>query len=330
MELTTTSNTTPTGNAPPGNAPAPNNNSPDPTLSGSSGNTAKTVGSHNIQITGRTFCVASWPNGLVLDLGKFNWHEWCQRATILVRRQGFTRWLDGSLKCPDEQQYPEEHFAWQNNDSALCGFLLAFISPADLSLVEYLPTGHEVFETLRRRHEKRGPIAQAVLLEKILNVRFDSSTRVSETVTKLMNYITAMGRVDDDNLLTLALLNALRDDRQFGHLLYAIQTMSTAPGFCSKSVVRLIEDEVWLVQRQTKPSLPSRPYTLSRPAAFPVTNMRQPKPPCSNCGRLNHSTDLCIAPGGKMAGRSIDDARIAQRAASGNRPRAPRATDKYQ
>jgi gag-polypeptide of LTR copia-type len=329
MELTTTSNTTPTGNASPGNAPAPDNNSPDPTLSGSSSNTAKTVGSHNIKITERTFCVESWPNGLVLDLEKFNWREWCQRATILVRMQGFTRWLDGSLKCPDEQQYPEEHFAWQHNDSELCGFLLDFISPADLSLVEDLPTGHEIFETLRRRHEKRGPIAQAVLLEKILNVRFDSSTRVSETVTKLKNYITAMGRVDDDNLLTLALLNALRDDRRFRHLFIAIQTMSTAPGFCSKSVVKLIEDEEWLAQRHTKQSVPSRPSTLDPPVAFPVANMRRPKPPCSNCGRLNHSSDFCIAPGGRMAGRSIDDARIAQRAASGKLPCAPWAMGKY-
>ena len=330
MEFTTTSNATPTGNAPPGNAPAPNNNSPDTTLSGSLGNTAKTVRSHSIRITERTFCVESWPDGLVLDLEKFNWHEWCRRATNLVRMQGFTRWLDGSLKCPDEQQYPEEHFAWQHNDSALCGFLLAFISPADLSLVEDLPTGHEIFETLRRRHENPGPVAQALLLKKVLNLEFDLSTPLSETSAKLREYITAMGKIDDDNLLTLGFLNAL-GDRQFEHLKPAIQTMSTTPGFCAASVVQLIKDEKrCLVQLQTEQSLPSRPSALNRAAAFPAANMRRPKPPCSNCGRLNHSSDFCIAPGGRMAGRSIDDARIAQRAASGKLPCTLWAMGKYE
>jgi hypothetical protein len=142
---------------------------------------------------------------------------------------------------------------------------------------------------------------------------------------ELQGYITAMGKIDNDRWLTLALLNALWDDRRLNHLLPVIQIMSTRPGFCSRSIRRLIEDEgLYFAHRYTEQSLPSRHSALSRAAAFPVANMRRPR--CSNCKRSNHSTDYCIAPGGKMAGRSIDEARTAQRAASGKRPRAPRAT----
>lgn len=234
-------------------------------------------------------------------------------------------WLDGSLKCPDEQQYPQEHFAWQQNDTALNGFLLEFISPADFALVEHLPTSHAIFETLRLRHEQPGPVDQVFLLRKVLDVRFNSSTPMSETAAELEGYITAMGKIDNDRWLTLGLINALWDDDRFTYLLSTIQIMSTQPGFCSKSVVRLILDnERFFAQPHTKQSLSSQPSALSRAAASPMANMRRSR--CSNCKRSNHSTDYCIALGGKMAGLSIDAARTAQRAAFGKRPHAPRAT----
>jgi hypothetical protein len=41
---------------------------------------------------------------------------------------------------------------------------------------------------------------------------------------------------------------------------------------------------------------------------------------CTHCKKSGHLADFCIQPGGKMAGRSIDNARTAQRAAAGNPP----------
>jgi hypothetical protein len=45
------------------------------------------------------------------------------------------------------------------------------------------------------------------------------------------------------------------------------------------------------------------------------------KPICSNCKKPYHTTDFCVAPGGKMFGKSLDDAKAAQYIATGKPPR---------
>ena len=57
--------------------------------------------------------------------------------------------------------------------------------------------------------------------------------------------------------------------------------------------------------------------SLSNQSAFAALNSHQHglKPICSNCKREDHSTDYCISPGGKMAGRSVEEASIAFKAA---------------
>jgi len=63
-----------------------------------------------------------------------------------------------------------------------------------------------------------------------------------------------MGSIDDDELLTLLLANALGD--QFGHIQSAIQSMSTSARFCSETVVWHIEAEGSLIQRRAEPYMP--------------------------------------------------------------------------
>ena len=106
--------------------------------------------------------------------------------------------------------------------------------------------------------------------------------------------ITTMG--NEDNLFTVLFLNSLGD--QIGNLQSMIQAMSVVPGFYSESIVKRIEDWESLIPRRTEKG-------------------------------LQHSTvnsvDFYIAPGSKMACRTIEEQRTAQLAASGHSLRAPRA-----
>ncbi|KAF8486005.1 hypothetical protein DFH94DRAFT_164040 [Russula ochroleuca] len=323
MASNNTPGATPNLNDPPQGSSGPGNNfinPPSPTLSGNPGNDpAVALGPRDIRIIERVLSDTSWPKDLTLDHEEYNWQEWYRRTTNLVYRQGFTPWLDGSLECPDEQHYPEAHWIWQQNDRSLRLFLLTHISSLDLTLVRNLPNSHEIFEALRKRHKSLEPFAQLALLKKALDVTFDfSTTPVSTTIAQLRDLhrrIIAMGELDGDRLLTIILINSLSD--QFGHLLPAIQTISSAPDFSSKSIMRIIEGEAFLIRCRAEQGF--RPSTVNPTAS--AVNARQPKPPCSNCKRTNHSTEFCISSGGKMAGRSIYDARAAQRVASGKAPR---------
>lgn len=293
------------------------NNPPSPDFSGNPGTyPAGAVGPGDIRIRELVLSDTSWPNDLTLDHEKYNWQEWYRRMTILVYRQGFSPWLDGSLECPDEQRCPGAYWIWQQNECSLRSFLLKHISPPDFTLVRNLPNSHEIFEALRKRHEKLAPFRQAALLKKALDVRFEPGTPFRETMSRLQELVIAIGKIDDDRLLMIILLNSLGN--HFSYLLSTLQTMAIElDDFSSKTILKCIEGEEFLIQCRAEQGF--RPSSV-KPTAFATVNARQPKPPCSNCKRSNHLTEFCISPGGKMAGWTIDDARAAQRAASGKAP----------
>jgi hypothetical protein len=75
-----------------------------------------------------------------------------------------------------------------------------------------------------------GPNVQVLLLKKALDVRFDYQTPISRTIADLRELhqrIVSMGKLDDEKLLTVLLLNSLGD--RFGHLQSAMETCSHYP-----------------------------------------------------------------------------------------------------
>ena len=149
---------TPSSTSTPGEAtPATGSNSTplssgasDPSIvtSSSSSSVSVALGNSTIHISEKTFSTTGWEKNLVLDITKSNWQDWSHKTSLIVRRQGFTPWLDGSLKCPDEKTISDGYWIWLHNDEALQGFLLESISSVDLSLVRKLKTSHEIFKTL--------------------------------------------------------------------------------------------------------------------------------------------------------------------------------------
>jgi hypothetical protein len=92
------------------------------------------------------------------------------------------------------------------------------------------------------------------------------------------------------------------------------------PDCNSEMLARRILDEDALIRRRRELGLPAsnptahQALSLSDQSAFAARSSRRrgPKPICSNCKRENHSANYCIFPGGKMAGRSIEEARAAR------------------
>jgi transposase InsO family protein len=181
-----------------------------------------------------------------------------------------------------------------------------------------------MFEALRKRHENLGPYAQVLLIKKILDHSFSYTTPLSTTLTQideLHRRVETMGLLNFDQLRTIWLFHAL--GKEFGHLQSAIQTLSENPNFTSKDVQRRLEAEEAQIQRRVEQGLDPRPseFHVSAFPAIDARRPREPKPPCANCKRTNHSTDFCIAPGGKMFGKTIEEAINSQRAATrSNRP----------
>jgi hypothetical protein len=269
------------------------------------------LGTSSIRVYERTFSTASWDKNLILDITKSNWQDWSHKTRLIAQRQGFTHWLDGTLKCPDQNTHSDAYWVWINNDEALQGFLFDSISPVDLSLVRNLKTSHAIFTALHEHHENLGSFAQVLLVKKLLEICFNDDTPMSHTIMEIRDLhhrITTMGAIDDDKLLTVALLNSLGN--KFSNLQSAIQTLFSTPNFSSTAVIQRTEAEENLIQcRNNGNQIPSQSHT-----ALAATSNRPLRTPCATCKRLNHSSDFCISPGGKLAGKTIEEAHAAQAA----------------
>ena len=146
------------------------------------------VTTNGIRLTVCTLTGTSWPDDLILDLGKSNWLEWSRKLTLLALQQGFDLWLDGTLPCPDLSTAPEANFIWKCNDGALRSFIQTHVSGPNVHLIKTLPTAHLMFEKLKSQHEQQGAFAQINLLLKELQIEFSYERPIRDTLSELRTY----------------------------------------------------------------------------------------------------------------------------------------------
>jgi transposase InsO family protein len=119
-----------------------------------------------------------------------------------------------------------------------------------------------------------------------------------------------MGPINWDRIKAMALVNALSGD--FDHLQSSIQQMVEDPNFTSATVLKCIRQEANLLKRRAEqtPGVGTNMSTALVARAKPRQRLF-----CTHCRRPHHTADFCIAPGGKYAGHTIEEAQAAQRAA---------------
>ena len=334
-----TANTTPSTSTNNNNQPTPslsvNTNSPHSTSAASPSPTTSnstTIGplqgtlGNGIRITERSMKDINWPTNLILDLGKANWLEWSRTLSLSVHQCGLRPWLDGSIPCPDPNVSADAHYVWSQNDDALSAFILRCVSPADIDNTNACTTAFQIYKCLRILHKNQGAYAQISLLMKALELRLSYDRPLRDTVAEARNFyrrIIAMGKIKDNDIFTAILLHAMSGD--FLHLQQSVQNMTHLPSFNSEMIIkRILEEDALICRRQElgQPANPLSHVTISSQSAFLANpRPRGVKPFCSNCKRENHTFEFCISTGGKMAGKTADEARAAYRAKN---PRPPR------
>lgn len=113
-----------------------------------------------------------------------------------------------------------------------------------------------------------------------------------------------MGKMDDDKLKIILIMNALSNNCKM--LQTAVNEMLQNPLTTSVDIMNRILREEQLLIRNTG---------LTETTTLAATNTRSARPICANCKHPNHRSKFCIAPGGAMTGKTIDEARAAQDAA---------------
>ena len=247
----------------------------------------------------------NWPTDLVLSRIKGNWHEWDRRLHFIADQRGFGSYLRGTFPRPDKTLHPRAALSWENNNLALRGFILEHISEADYDIIKAYDDAHQVYEKLRTVHENQGLYSQIKTIKEALATRFVPGTPLSNTIdqiVKLHARFIKMGPIDEDKLLMILLFNALGE--HYKPLQTSINDLFIKPGTTSADVrARLILEEQ-VIQDNAAPETTALAAVSSKP-----------KTVCANCKRPTHRTEYCIASGGQMAGKTLEEARAAQNAA---------------
>ena len=275
--------------------------------------TVPTGGPEQIFIQYQTFTSdTSWPADLILDRRKSNWLEWDRRLNMIADQQCFTKYLNGTLPCPDPAVYAQSARNWKRSDRALRGFILEHISERDYETASVHAISHDLYIALCTVHQNQGIHAQVRIMKEALDTRFSPNVPLSQTLDKLKRlhkHFVAMGRLDDDKLMIIYIMNALGDNPSYNAL------QSTINGMLENTSLTSLDVENKVLQEEDLITFCEKDNALPKNTALAAVTNKWERPICANCKQPGHHTEYCIKAGGQMAGKTLEEARAAQSAA---------------
>src|SRR6266702_2634554 len=284
-----------------------------------SGSTGPTGGSTNVVINLQPFISdAAWLADLVLDRLKSNWEQWNWRLNLVIDQRHFLFYLDGTFLCPNEMAHPKAALNWKSNNWALCMFILEHVSNVDFGIASRFNVSHEVYDALCNTHKNLGLHAQVHIIKEALDLCFSLTSPLNlshtlDNINHLHDRFTKMGKMDDDKLKIILIINTLEQFPQSQSTINEL--LESSPSISSADIKNRILREEQLLLHREKLGLSLTSSGSNNTALATVAN--RTRPICANCKCTNHHSEFCIAPGGSMARKTIDKAHAAQRVAAG-------------
>lgn len=131
----------------------------------------------------------------VLDQSKNNWGTWSDHMQnyLLLKHEG--GYILGLVACPDPSLDPSSTGHWDLNNLCIVAALHTRSSSEEQEFLRSYTNVHLAWDALKSRHEKVGPIAQILLIQQALTVKYLRSERLSTTsMLYLCNRYTEGGR----------------------------------------------------------------------------------------------------------------------------------------
>jgi transposase InsO family protein len=272
--------------------------------------------------------VPTWPADLRLSIGANNWLEWSRHLLVALSMGQLDVYPLGMLARPRQETDRASHDNWQGNDRMVLGYMRSHMFPSEAQYIAACTTSAEAYGLLRQRHEKRSGLTVIQIIQRMIQVRFDSGTNdtdmVMMAVRDLIYRAEMIGPVDYTKLALLFMMMNIRSTHPSVH-------EALAPDLMDGSLtLQALERRLnYFHELRATQSLEQMAFSASLPAysASPSSAQSSPTSPtialpayppraniCPNCKKAGHSIEFCIAPGGKMEGYSTTDAVARQRA----------------
>lgn len=239
----------------------------------------------------------------ILDCSKNNqgvWSDHMQNYLLLKHRGGY---ILGIVTHPDPTLDPSSAGHWDLNNLCIVAALCTRSSTEENNFLRGYTNTHLAWDALKSRHEKVGPIAQILLIQQALAIKYLRSERLSTTSTllnDLVHRIYAIGIPKEDDFLTIMMLNAMAEDLPHvrNHIADALTTSTTANPYGPSHIRSRLDVEQQLIDSEK-----SKGGDVALAATGKGGNHHSNRVPCGTCGATSHPTKDCFSKGGAMEGK---------------------------
>ncbi|HEV7736901.1 MAG TPA: hypothetical protein VGO47_05955, partial [Chlamydiales bacterium] len=229
---------------------------------------------------------------------------------LFLTLTGLKRYVKGEIPMPGDDE-PRAKGNWRANNDMVIGILTSSVEESEWQHLKTDSGSQACWTTLEERHKNQGAISQVHLLRDALTTVIphgDSLTTASNEIWLNINWAYEMGEITKDTLLCIAHLGALREHPHVESIVARDLAASTPSNpFTFVKLRSYIESEERLRCSKQRSTTESSVALLSKPQRQGATLH------CSNCKKDYHTAEFCIAPGGGMTGKTIEDSRRARR-----------------
>lgn len=274
------------------------------TRSHSSGTkTAKTTAAVPMQasVTAVTLSQTDLEKIEILDQSKNNWGVWSDKMQnyLLLKHGG--AYILGLVTRPNPLLDPTGAGLFDLNNLCIIAALRTRSTTEEQEFLRKHTDAHAAWEDLKARHEQVGPIAQILLIQQVLSLRYRRRERLASTSTQLSDLVRriyAVGLPSEEDFLVIMMLNAMSEELPHvrNHVADTLAISSSTTAYGPSHIRSHLDVEQQLINTETAKGSPD--------VALAVTKGSSPtRPSCGNCGKTGHVVKDCFGKGGAMEGK---------------------------
>ncbi|KAG1876724.1 hypothetical protein DFJ58DRAFT_649367, partial [Suillus subalutaceus] len=154
----------------------------------------------------------------------------------------------GLIPRPAPAVDPSSAGHWDLNNLCIIVALRTCSSPKEQVFLRPYDNVHLAWNTLQSQHEKIGPIAQILLIQHALAIRYHRSECLSTTSTEIsdmVRHIYAIGIPKEDDFTTIIMLNVMNDELTHvcNHIADALSTSTSTSTYGPMNICSRLDME---------------------------------------------------------------------------------------
>ncbi|KIK80684.1 hypothetical protein PAXRUDRAFT_158009 [Paxillus rubicundulus Ve08.2h10] len=148
----------------------------------------------------------------VLDRGMNNWATWSDAMQNLLLLNHGGAYILGTLPRPNDTGSAVN---WDLNNLCIIAALHTRSTPEEQAFLRPYMNAHLAWSALCTHHEQIGPIAQTLLIQKLLQVQYRKSEHFSTTslvISEDVRRVFSMGLPTEDAFTLIMMMNAMSEE----------------------------------------------------------------------------------------------------------------------